>query len=134
MNLPARFGNLRGRTQRSLKETPTSFSESFSKRPDKSIDLYCSSFNKIQNTKVNCENDITKFTNILIDIKNNHDHLEDSISKGLLLLNKEVDSSLINYDLINKELDKFFLSRISPKQANWVQTCFKLNCSRSAKS
>ena len=77
------------------------------------IDLYCLSFNKIQNTKVNCDDDITKFTNILIDIKNNHDHLEDSISKGLLLLNKEVDSSLINYDLINKELDKFFLSRIS---------------------
>ena len=77
------------------------------------VDLYCSSFNKIQETKVIRDDDIINFTKILTNIKNNHDHLEDSISKGLLLLNKEVDNNLINYDLINKELDKFFLSRIS---------------------
>ena len=77
------------------------------------IDLYNLSFNQIQETKVICDDDIANFTNILIGIKNNHNYLEDSISKGLILLNKELETSLINYDLINKELDKFFLSRIS---------------------
>ena len=77
------------------------------------ISLYCSSFDKIQEARVNCKDDIVNFTDLLTDIKNNHDHLEESISKGLLLLNKELETNLINYDLINKELDKFFLSRIS---------------------
>ena len=78
------------------------------------IDLYCVSFNRIQKMKINNDkNDIKEFTDLLSDIKSKHNHLEDSISKGLLLLNKELDPRLINYSIINKELDKFFMSRIS---------------------
>ena len=51
------------------------------------IDLYCVSFNRIQKMKINNDkNDIKEFTDLLSDIKSKHNHLEDSISKGLLFL------------------------------------------------
>lgn len=77
------------------------------------IDLYCESFEKIQSFKISNYNDVEKLNKIFINIKSNHNYLEDEISKGLYILKKNIDNNLINYNLINKELDKFFLSRIS---------------------
>tara|TARA_B110000208_G_scaffold191684_1_gene259550 strand:+ start:3390 stop:4415 length:1026 start_codon:yes stop_codon:yes gene_type:complete len=77
------------------------------------IDLYCDSFDRIQNINVSKKSDIDDFCDLLSDIKDKHSNLEDNISNGLLQLNREFEPNLINYTLINKELDKFFLSRIS---------------------
>lgn len=77
------------------------------------IDLYCNSFDRIQSSRIHEADDIYHFCDLLSDIKNKHNNLEDNISKGLIDLKNELEPNLINYSLINKELDKFFLSRIS---------------------
>lgn len=77
------------------------------------IDLYCDSFEIIQSCKVNTDKDVEYLSNLLMCIKEKHNNLEEKIAKGLNILKKNLDSSLINYNLINTELDKFFLSRIS---------------------
>lgn len=77
------------------------------------IDLYSESFERIQQNKINNYNDVNKLTILLNDIKDKHNNLEDKISQGINILKESLDNSLINYNLINDELDKFFLSRIS---------------------
>ena len=77
------------------------------------IDLYSESFERIQQNKINNYNDVNKLTILLNDIKDKHNNLEDKISQGINILKESLDNSLINYNLINNELDKFFLSRIS---------------------
>ena len=76
------------------------------------IKLYCQSFDKIKNSKIVHSDDVNNFADLLIEIKSKHRYLEENIAKGLLSLHKELDSNLINNNLINQELDKFFLSRI----------------------
>jgi hypothetical protein len=77
------------------------------------VDLYCSSFERIQSCKVSKDEDVKSLSTLLLDIKDKHSNLENEISKGLNILKSNLDSSLLNYNLINTELDKFFLSRIS---------------------
>ena len=77
------------------------------------IDLYSDSFERIQKKNIINQEDVHNFSVLLLDIKDKHNHLEDEIAKGLNILKDSLDPSLINYDLINNELDKFFLSRIS---------------------
>ena len=77
------------------------------------IDLYSDSFERIQKKKVNSYEDVNNLSILLNDIKDKHNHLEDKISQGISILKDSLDNSLINYELINNELDKFFLSRIS---------------------
>ena len=83
-------------------------------QPIKNVtDLYCNSFKRIYDFNIDHEKKINNFSNLLNDIKNNHSFIEEDISKGLNILKKDIDKDLINYSYINKELDKFFLSRIS---------------------
>lgn len=77
------------------------------------IDLYSNSFERIQKNKVNNQEDINDLCVLLMDIKDKHSNLEDKISQGINILKGSLDNSLIDYKLINNELDKFFLSRIS---------------------
>ena len=73
------------------------------------IDLYCDSFDKI--SLINRPSNIDKalyFTDLLEDILDRHTDLEKSIAIGI----KKLDSPLIDFSLINNDLDTFFLSRI----------------------
>lgn len=74
------------------------------------INLYYNSFEKINLHPriMNIEN-VESFTITLDKIKNNHKNLEYTIAEGL----KKLDNPLIDYNIINKVLDTFFLSRIS---------------------
>ena len=77
------------------------------------IDLYSDSFERIQKKKVNNYEDVINLSILLNDIKNKHNNLEHEIYKGINILENSIDNSFINYEIINNELDKFFLSRIS---------------------
>ena len=71
--------------------------------------LYSSSFDKLLDfPKIENISEVEKFTNLLEDIKYQHTNLEEYIAKGI----KSLDNPLIDYSLINNELDTFFLSRI----------------------
>lgn len=74
------------------------------------IDLYYNSFERIQNHSIPVTNSkIQSFTNLLKDIKEKHNYVEENIANGL----KKIKNPLIDFDLINPTLNKFFLSRIS---------------------
>lgn len=73
------------------------------------IDLYSESFDRLlEIKKPHTIESIDSFTELLEDIKNKHTNLEESIAIGI----KSLDNPLIDYTIINTELDKFFLSRI----------------------
>ena len=74
------------------------------------IELYYNSFERIQNHPLPINDDkILSFTKLLEDIKIKHNFVEETIATGL----KKINNPLIEYDLINSTLNKFFLSRIS---------------------
>ena len=73
------------------------------------IDLYSNSFDRLlEFEKPNTTKSVEKFTDLLQDIKYNHNNLEESIAIGI----KSLDNPLIDFSIINNELDTFFLSRI----------------------
>ena len=73
------------------------------------INLYSKSFNKIQNTSVpKCTSSVEDFTYVLEEIKDSHYLLEEIIGNGL----QNLSNPFIDYDLINFELNNFFISRI----------------------
>ena len=73
------------------------------------IDLYSNSFDRLlEFEKPDNIETVEKFTDLLEDIKNKHTNLEESIAIGI----KSLDNPLIDYSIINNELDTFFLSRI----------------------
>lgn len=73
------------------------------------LELYINSFERIySHPKIICENSIISFTNELENIKNNHNNIEFLIARGL----QRLESPLIDYNIINKELNHFFMSRI----------------------
>ena len=74
------------------------------------INLYSSSISIINSQKIPQNlNEVIHFTNILEKIKYRHTNLEIKIADGL----KSLDTELIDNHLIDKELNNFFLSRIS---------------------
>lgn len=73
------------------------------------ISLYSNSFQRIQSSKLPTNHeDIEGFTNLIENIKFRHNNLENSIAQGLAVIN----DPLIDYSLINNELNRFFISRI----------------------
>ena len=73
------------------------------------INLYSKSFNKIQTTPVPiCPSSVEDFTYVIKEIKNSHNLLEEIIGNGL----QNLSNPFIDYDLINYELNNFFMSRI----------------------
>lgn len=73
------------------------------------IDLYVNSFNKINDfKKIENTNDLNHFSKVLDGIRNQHSNLENSISLGL----QKINFPIMNYNLLNNNLDDFFLSRI----------------------
>ena len=76
----------------------------------KVINLYCDSIKKIHHHKLN---DNIVFSNMLMDIKEEHTGLELDISNGIMNINDNFPLNIINYEKINKNLDNFFHSRIS---------------------
>ena len=72
--------------------------------------LYIDSFDEIVNFEnINCMNSVEKFTKLLCDIKYKHTDLEFSMSKGI----QNIDNyDLVDLNILNKELDNFFLSRL----------------------
>ena len=86
------------------------------------IDLYTHSFDRIKtSTRPQTETQSEDLSELLVDIKNQHQYLEENISEGLQILNKNYGHHLVDYDLINFELDKFFSSRIG------IRTLITLN-------
>ena len=86
------------------------------------IDLYIHSFDRIKSTnrpynQSQCED----LSLLLLDIKQKHQYLEENISNGLSILNKEIGHNLLDYNLINYELNKFFSSRLG------IRTLITLN-------
>lgn len=73
------------------------------------IHLYSESFQRIQLSKMpNNFEDIEHFTNLLENIKYRHNNLENNIAQGISIIN----NPLIDYSLIDNELNRFFISRI----------------------
>lgn len=75
------------------------------------IKLYDDSLNKIDNFDLNKKNYV-EFSKMLLDIKNNHSRLEFDISNGISLIRDSYDVDIIDDKYLNKELNKFFISRI----------------------
>ena len=75
------------------------------------INLYDDSLNKIDNFNLD-KTSYVNFSKLLLDIKNNHSRLEFDISNGINLIRKGYDIDIINDKYLNKELNKFFNSRI----------------------
>jgi len=75
------------------------------------INLYSNSFKKIHEFPDIIDNKkiIQAFTKLVSVIKKDHSNIDQSIALGL----KQLHPSIIDYPLLNNELDKFFLSRIS---------------------
>jgi len=73
------------------------------------INLYSESFNKIQSTPIpECSSSVEDFTHVINEIKISHNLLEEIIGNGL----QNLSNPFIDYDLINFELNNFFMSRI----------------------
>ena len=86
------------------------------------IDLYSYSFDRIKsvNRPYN-ETQCIDLSSLLSDIKHQHTYLEENISDGIKILNENYDYKLLDYDIINYELDKFFTSRVG------IRTLISLN-------
>ena len=86
------------------------------------IDLYAYSFDRIKSVeKPNNETQCKDLAELLSDIKNQHNYLEENISNGIKILNQNYDYKLLDYNIINYELDKFFSSRVG------IRTLISLN-------
>lgn len=75
----------------------------------KVINLYGDSFDKIQETPLPiCYSSAESFTYIIKEIKDSHNLLEEIIGNAL----QNIPDPFVDYSLINRELDDFFMSRI----------------------
>ena len=77
----------------------------------KVIDLYVSSFSKIHNfKKIKTVEEMQNFTKLIKNIKENHKNLEFDISRSIQFISQD---GIIDNDLLTKQLNNFFTSRIS---------------------
>ena len=73
------------------------------------VDLYSESFDRIMDFRnPDTIDKAEEFTNLLEDIKIKHTDVEKILALGI----KKLDNPLVDFSIINTELDKFFLSRI----------------------
>lgn len=73
------------------------------------INLYSISFDKIQSTPIPiCSASVEDLTYVIKDIKKDHNLLEEIIGDGF----QNISNPFIDYELINHEMNNFFMSRI----------------------